>query len=277
MNVTSTAPVAEAETQVTTFPIPEGVFAETVTSVKHYTDRLFKFRITRPQSFRFRSGEFVMIGLPNAAKPVFRAYSVASPSWDEELEFFSIKVPNGPLTEHLQKIKVGDTILMKKKPTGTLVLDALVPGKRLYMFSTGTGVAPFASLIRDPETYEKFDEVILTQTCREVAELAYAQELVEDIRNDPLVGEFAAEKLALFTSATREPYVCNERITTLLDNGKLFELLDVPVMNPLEDRGMICGSMDMIKDTKALLERYGLDEGSNAKPGTFVVERAFVG
>ena len=146
------------------FPIPTGVFSETVTSVHHYTDRLFKFRITRPTSLRFRSGEFIMIGLPNAEKPVFRAYSVASPSWDEELEFYSIKVPDGPLTEHLQKIKEGDTVLLRKKPTGTLVNDALLPGERLWMFSTGTGIAPFASLIRDPETYEKFDEVILTHT-----------------------------------------------------------------------------------------------------------------
>ncbi|ODN71274.1 Ferredoxin--NADP reductase [Methylobrevis pamukkalensis] len=205
MSVSPSAVPAEGATEKKTFPIPDGVFAETVVSVKHYTDRLFKFRVTRPPSFRFRSGEFVMIGLPNAEKPVFRAYSVASPSWDEELEFFSIKVPNGPLTEHLQKIQVGDTVLMRKKPTGTLVLDALVPGKRLYMFSTGTGVAPFASLIRDPETYEKFDEVILTQTCREVSELAYIKELVEDIRNDPLVGEFAAEKLTLFTSRRASP------------------------------------------------------------------------
>jgi len=153
------------------YAIPDNVFAETVTMVKHYTERLFRFRITRPASFRFRSGEFVMIGLPNAEKPVFRAYSIASPSWDEEIEFFSIKVPGGPLTEHLQKIKVGDTVLMRKKPTGTLVLDALLPGKRLYLLSTGTGVAPFASLIRDPETYEKFEEVVLIQTCRDVAEL----------------------------------------------------------------------------------------------------------
>ena len=140
------------------FPIPAGVFAETVVSVKHYTDRLFQFRITRPASLRFRSGEFVMIGLPNSEKPVFRAYSIASPSWDEELEFFSIKVPGGPLTEHLQKIQPGDTIIMRKKPVGTLVNDALIPGKRLWMFSTGTGIAPFASLIRDPETYEKFEQ-----------------------------------------------------------------------------------------------------------------------
>ena len=153
----------------TDFPVPTGIFAQVVTSVEHFTDQLFKFRISRPDSFRFRSGEFVMIGLPNAEKPVFRAYSIASPSWDEEIEFYSIKVEDGPLTEYLQKIKVGDTVLMRKKPTGTLVNDALLPGKRLWMFSTGTGIAPFASLIRDPDTYEKFDEVILTHTCRKVA------------------------------------------------------------------------------------------------------------
>ena len=145
----------------TVFEIPTGVFAENVKSVQHYTDRLFKFRISRPNSFRFRSGEFVMIGLPNAEKPIFRAYSIASPAWDEELEFYSIKVEDGPLTQHLQNIKINDTILMRRKPTGTLVNDALLPGKRLYLFSTGTGIAPFASLIRDPETYDKFEKIIL--------------------------------------------------------------------------------------------------------------------
>jgi len=171
--------------------IPAGIFAETVTEVWHYTDRLFRFRMTRPPSFRFRSGEFAMIGLPNAERPVFRAYSIASPAWDEGLEFYSIKVPDGPLTQHLQKIRAGDTVLMRKKATGTLVHDALLPGRRLWMFSTGTGIAPFASLIRDPETYEKFDEVILTHTCREVAELAYGRQLVTAIKDDPLVGELA--------------------------------------------------------------------------------------
>src|SRR6195952_5853462 len=162
------------------FPIPENVFVETVTEVHHFTDRLFKFRITRPSQLRFRSGEFIMIGLPNAERPIYRAYSIASPFWDEEIEFYSIKVPGGPLTESLQKIVPGDTVLMRKKPTGTLVLDALIPGKRLYMFSTGTGIAPFASLMRDPETYEKFDEVILTHTCREIAELKYGFDLVHE-------------------------------------------------------------------------------------------------
>jgi ferredoxin--NADP+ reductase len=258
------------------FSVPTGVFAETVTSVEHYTDRLFKFRITRPASFRFRSGEFVMIGLPNAEKPVYRAYSIASPSWDEEIEFFSIKVDDGPLTEHLQKITVGDTILMRKKPTGTLVNDALLPGKRVYMFSTGTGIAPFASLIRDPDTYEKFDEVILTHTCRDVSELSYGKELVAQIMDDPLVGEFAKGRLRHYCSVTREDYEFTGRITDLMASGKLFTDLGVPPINPEEDRGMICGSMAMLNDTKDTLERFGLVEGSNSKPATFVVERAFV-
>ncbi|SLN25368.1 Ferredoxin--NADP reductase [Falsiruegeria litorea R37] len=263
------------EAPKTEFPIPAGVFAQTVTSVEHYTDRLFKFRITRPSTFRFRSGEFVMIGLPNAEKPVFRAYSVASPSWDEELEFYSIKVPDGPLTEHLQKIKVGDTVLMRKKPTGTLVNDALLPGKRLWMFSTGTGIAPFASLIRDPETYEKFDEVILTHTCREVGELEYGKQLVKALKEDPLVGEMA-QNLRHYCTVTREDYPFQGRITDLMASGKVFEDLGVPQISPETDRGMICGSMEMLKDTKAALEGFGLDEGANNKPSTFVVERAFV-
>ncbi len=258
------------------FAIPAGVHAETVTAVQHYTDRLFRFRITRPASFRFRSGEFVMIGLPNAERPVYRAYSIASPSWDEEIEFFSIKVPDGPLTEHLQKIRVGDTVLMRKKPTGTLVNDALLPGRRVYMFSTGTGIAPFASLIRDPETYEKFDEVILTHTCREVAELGYGVELVRNLLDDPLVGDLARGRLRHYATVTREPYPVTGRITDLMASGKLFADLGVPPISPESDRGMICGSMAMLQDTRAALDGFGLVEGSNTRPGTFVVERAFV-
>lgn len=258
------------------FAIPAGVFAETVTEVQHYTDHLFRFRITRPASFRFRSGEFVMIGLPNAEKPVFRVYSIASPSWDEEIEFFSIKVPDGPLTQHLQKLREGDTVLMRRKPTGTLVNDALLPGKRLYMFSTGTGIAPFASLIRDPETYEKFDEVILTHTCRQVAELRYGQELVAALQDDPLVGEMARAQLRHYCSVTREAFPVTGRITDLMESGKIFEDLGVPPIAPETDRGMICGSMMMLRDTKAQLEAFGLEEGANNKPATFVVERAFV-
>ena len=261
---------------------PNAPTEEKVLSVEHYTDRLFSFRITRPMSFRFRSGEFIMIGLPpepgaEKPKPILRAYSVASPSWDEELEFFSIKVEDGPLTSRLQKIQPGDTVLLGRKPVGTLVHDALTPGKRLYMFSTGTGFAPFASVIRDPETYEKFDEVIVTHTCREVAELQYSQKLVESLPNDPLIGEFVGDKLKYFPSVTREEFKHVGRITDLIETGALFGHLNVPPLNPETDRVMICGSMEMINDTKALVEKAGLEEGSNAAPSQFVIEKAFVG
>lgn len=256
--------------------IPAGVYAETVTAVQHYTDRLFRFRMTRPADFRFRSGEFVMIGLMIDGKPLYRAYSVASPAWDDELEFFSIKVPEGPLTQHLQNLKVGDTVLMRKKPTGTLVNDALLPGKRVYMFSTGTGIAPFASLIRDPETYEKFEEVILCHTCRQVAELKYGFDLVEEIRNHEFLSEIVGDKLRHYATVTREDYPFKGRITDLIRNGKLFADLGVPALDPAVDRGMICGSAAMLKETKQLLIDAGLNEGANSKPGEFVIERAFV-
>ena len=259
------------------FPVPAGVFAETVTYVRHYTDRLFGFRMTRPAAFRFRSGEFVMIGLPNAEKPVFRAYSIASPSWDEELEFFSIKVPGGPLTEHLQKIRPGDTVLMRKKPTGTLVNDALLPGERLWLFSTGTGIAPFASLIRDPETYEKFGRVILCHTCRLTAELAYGYETVETAKGDPLVGEETSARLTHYATTTRDQTERMGRITDLITSGKLCADLGLPALDLAVDRAMICGSMDFLKATKALLDAAGLTEGANNRPGEYVVERAFVG
>lgn len=268
---------AGAAQEARAFPIPAGVFAETVVSVKHYTDSLFAFRITRPQSFRFRSGEFVMIGLPNAEKPVFRAYSIASPSWDEELEFYSIKVPDGPLTQHLQKIQPGDTVLMRQKSVGTLVLDALKPGKRLYMIATGTGIAPFASLIRDPETYEKFEQVVLTNTCRDVADLAYGDQLVETLTHDPLIGELVADRLTYYATTTRQDHARMGRITSLIENGKLFADLGCEPFNPETDRAMICGSMAMLNDVKDLLEKAGLEEGSNSRPADFVVERAFVG
>ncbi|MGH1420285.1 MAG: ferredoxin--NADP reductase [Hyphomonas sp.] len=257
---------------------PNAPTSETVLSVEHFTDRLFKFRLTRPKSFRFRSGEFVMIGLPKEdGKPLLRAYSIASPSWDEELEFYSIKVPDGPLTSRLQKIKEGDKVLLGKKPVGTLVHDALVPGKRLWMFSTGTGFAPFASLVRDPDTYERFDEVIVTHTCREDSELQYSTRLIADVINDPLVGEMANGKLRLYTSCTRSEHPHKGRITELLSSGKLFEDLGVPPIAPETDRAMICGSMDMTLDTKTLMEGFGLTEGSNAAPAEFVIEKAFVG
>jgi len=259
--------------------IPDNVFAETVTEVEHYTDRLFRFRLTRPASFRFRSGEFVMIGLPpqnDGDKIVYRAYSIASPSWDDTIEFYSIKVPDGPLTEHLQKIKEGDTVLMRKKPTGTLVLDALLPGKTLWMISTGTGFAPFASLIRDPEAYEKFDQVIVTHTCREQAELAYSINTVTATKDDPLVGEFAADRLHLVTTTTREDSPLTGRITALMDNGSLYNLFGRDGLKRDQDRVMICGSMAMLNDVRDRLEAMGFVEGSNSAPGEFVVERAFV-
>ncbi len=258
---------------------PNAPTHETVLSVEHFTDRLFHFSITRPPAFRFRSGEFVMIGLQpkGAKKPIMRAYSIASPAWDDKLEFYSIKVQDGPLTSHLQKIQPGDKVILAKKSVGTLVLDALLPGKRLYMFSTGTGIAPFASLIRDPDTYERYEKVILTHTCREVDELAYGLKLVDEVRNDPLVGEMVEDKLIYVTSITREDHPLKGRITTLLETGQLFKEIDMPPLSPEEDRVMICGSLDMINDTKAVTESFGLREGSNSQPREFVVEKSFVG
>lgn len=275
MNTTSAFNTADA--RPLQFPIPANVYAETVVSVKHYTDRLFSFRITRPQSLRFRSGEFVMIGLPNAEKPVYRAYSVASPAWDDELEFFSIKVPDGPLTSELQKIQVGDTVIMRQKSTGTLVLDALTPAKRLFMISTGTGIAPFASLLRDPDTYEKFEQVILTHTCRDTAELTYGQELVAALEDDPLIGELTGGRVTLYNSTTREESERMGRITALIGSGKFYSDLGIDKLNPETDRIMICGSMHMLKDVKELAESLGFQEGSLHQPSSFVVERAFVG
>jgi ferredoxin--NADP+ reductase len=269
--------VRKEDAERVAYPIPANVYAETVVSVRHYTDRLFSFRVTRPQSFRFRSGEFVMIGLPNAEKPVFRAYSIASPAWDEELEFFSIKVPEGPLTSELQKIVPGDTVLLRQKSTGTLVIDALTPAKRLFMISTGTGIAPFASLVRDPDTYEKFDEIIVTHTCRDHAELAYGVELFEGLAADPLIGELTEGRVTLYSTTTREITPRMGRITRLIENGRFYEDLGIAPLSPETDRVMICGSMHMLKDVKELVEGLGFKEGSLSHPGDFVVERAFVG
>lgn len=257
-----------------------GQFYEDVLWVKHWTDRLFSFKIARPPSFRFRSGEFVMIGLPREeGKPIMRAYSIASPSYAEELEFLSIKVADGPLTSKLQLIQPGDKVLMGKKPTGTLVHDALKPGKRLFMFSTGTGLAPFLSVARDPETYEKFEKVIVTHTVRDVAELAYRDLWERELFEDELIGEEARKQFLYYPSVTRETFVRQGRITTLIENGQIFRDLNLGVdrFNPEEDRAMMCGSMAMIQDVAALMEKAGLEEGSNASPGDYVIERAFVG
>jgi ferredoxin--NADP+ reductase len=262
--------------------------AQTVTSVKHYTDRLFAFRVTRPASLRFRSGEFVMIGLmgdPNPEtgkqRPLLRAYSIASPSWDEELEFYSIKVADGPLTSKLQHIVVGDQIILKPKPVGTLVHDALLPGKRLYFFATGTGFAPFASLLREPETYENYDEVIVTHTCRDVDELTYGRELIENLKTDEMMIELlGAENLAkirYYPTTTREQSPKMGRITTLIETGELFADLGLPALDPAVDRAMICGSLGFNVDIKTLMEKAGLNEGANSEPGEFVIEKAFVG
>lgn len=248
-----------------------------VISVHHYTDRLFKFRVTRPRSFRFKCGQFVMIGLEVDGEPLMRAYSMASPAWDEELEFFSIKVPNGPLTSRLQHIKPGDEILIAEKAVGSLVVNSLKPGKRLFMFATGTGIAPFASIMRDPLTYERFDEVYLTHTCRLVAELEYGKELAAGVADDPLCGEEACEKFRHFTSVTREDYPQQGRITDLIESGKLYEYMGIPALDPEHDRAMICGSIEMNKDMKTILEARGFGEGSTKVTGEYVIERAFVG
>ncbi len=248
-----------------------------VTSVRHWTDRLFSFDLERPASLRFRSGEFVMIGLPVDGKPLLRAYSITSPAWDEKLSFYSIKVQDGPLTSRLQHIEAGDKVLVRPRPTGTLVLDALRPGKRLIMISTGTGIAPFASVARDPDAYEKFERVIVTHSCRWVDELAYGLALRDEILNDPLIGEMAAGRFQHFASATREAYAHQGRITELIESGALFEEIEGGPLDPETDRIMICGSAAMLADVKALCLARGFEEGANNKPADFVIEKAFVG
>ncbi|TQS73093.1 ferredoxin--NADP reductase [Rhodobacteraceae bacterium] len=267
-----------------TAPVKTLPDAQTVTEVKHWTDSLFSFRVARPQSLRFRSGEFVMIGLmgdpdpkTGKQKPIMRAYSIASPNWDEELEFYSIKVPDGPLTSRLQHIQPGDEIILRPKPVGTLVHDALLPGKRVWFLATGTGIAPFASLMRDPETYEKFDEVIMMHTCRTVEELTYGKELVDNLINDELIGEMVEGKLKYYATTTREPFERTGRITENLKSGKVFEDLGLAPMNPDTDRAMVCGSLAFNKDVMEVLESYGLNEGANSEPREYVVEKAFVG
>ena len=265
-------------------PIPALPDAQTVTAVTHWTDRLFSFRVTRPRSLRFRSGEFVMIGLmgdPDArtgkSKPILRAYSIASPAWDEELEFYSIKVADGPLTSRLQHVRPGDEIILRPKPVGTLVHDALLPGRRLWFFSTGTGFAPFASLLREPETWERYEEVIVTHTCREVAELEYGRHLVDGLRDDALVGEMIGDKLRYHPTTTREPSARMGRITDLLRDGTVQRELGVDGIRPDTDRAMVCGSLDFNVEMKGVLEGFGLEEGANSDPKHYVVEKAFVG
>ncbi len=259
---------------------------ETVLWVRHWTEQYFSFAITRPASFRFRSGEFVMIGLPGVAKdtgeigkPILRAYSIASPSYAETLEFFSIAVSDGPLTSRLQKIEPGDHILMAKKPVGTLVLDALQPGRRLFLLGTGTGLAPWLSVARDPDVYDAFEQVVVAHCVRTVADLAYRDLFESELPADEVFGELAANQLTYLPTVTREPFAREGRITDLITSGRLFRDagLDQTVFNPGTDRVMLCGSVHMIKDVAAILEAQGMVEGSNSEPGDFVLERAFVG
>lgn len=274
--MTEQIPVTQAAAQKIVLPD-----AQTVTQVDHWTDQLFSFRTTRPASLRFRSGEFVMIGLMgDNGKPLLRAYSIASPSWDDELEFYSIKVQDGPLTSKLQHIEPGDQVILRPKPVGTLVHDALLPGKRLWLFATGTGVAPFASLIRDPETYENYDQIILTHTCRDVAELEFSRRLVDNVRSDDMLRELIGDgldKLVYYPTTTREQSPKMGRITDLLKSGDLFDDLGIDGIHSDTDRAMVCGSIGLNTDMKSILEGFGLEEGANSDPKHYVVEKAFVG
>ena len=285
MLMNEVTPIMDAEAKVK--PVPTLPDAQTVTDVEHYTDRLFRFRCTRPQTLRFRSGEFVMIGLmgdpdpkTGKQKPLLRAYSIASPSWDEELEFYSIKVPDGPLTSKLQHIKVGDQIILRPKPVGTLVHDALIPGKRMWFFATGTGFAPFASLLREPQTYEDYDEIIITHTCREVGELTYGANLIDALKDDELLNEVIGEgfwkKIKYYPTTTREESPKMGRITDLIRSGEVFEDLSIDLLCPENDRAMICGNLPFNLELKELLEEAGLEEGANSKPAQYVVEKAFL-
>lgn len=274
-------------TTTATKAVPALPDAQIVTQVKHHTDRLFSFRCTRPATMRFRSGEFVMIGLmgdphpeTGKVKPLLRAYSIASPNWDNELEFYSIKVPDGPLTSRLKHINVGDEIILRPKPVGTLVHDALLPGKRLWFFATGTGFAPFASLLRERQTYEDYDEIIIIHTCREVGELTYGHDLIEGLKTDELLNEVIGDgfwkKIKYYPTTTREHSPKMGRITDLMRSGAVFADLGMAVLNPETDRAMICGNLAFNIELKAMLEEYGLVEGANSNPQHYVVEKAFL-
>jgi ferredoxin--NADP+ reductase len=252
------------------------ILRERVTGVHHWTDSLFSFKTTRHPGFRFRSGHFTMIGLEDEGRPLLRAYSMASATYEDELEFFSIKVPDGPLTSRLQHIAVGDEVLVNSKSTGTLVVENLLPGKHLYLIATGTGLAPFLSIIRDPEIYEHFDRVVLTHGCRYVDELAYQDIITEHLPGNEYFGEQVREKLVYYPTVTREKYHTNGRLTDLLRIGRLAADVGLPPINPADDRFMICGSPSLLRDFGALLDSAGFRETRNGKTGHYVVERAFV-
>lgn len=250
---------------------------ETVTSVHHWNDTLFSFTTSRDPGFRFKNGHFTMIGLEQeGGRPLLRAYSIASANYEEELEFFSIKVPDGPLTSQLQKIQPGDKIYVSRKPTGTLVADNLLPGKRLWLLSTGTGLAPFMSIIKDPEVYEKFDQVILTHGVRYTSELAYKDIIEQELPNNEFFGEIIRDKLLYYPTVTREPYRNKGRLTDLLESGKINEDLNLPKLNLEEDRFMLCGSPAMLKDLTNILDGWGFRESRGGQMHEYVIERAFV-
>jgi ferredoxin--NADP+ reductase len=248
---------------------------ERVLSVHHWTDKLFTFTTTRDPALRFSNGHFTMIGLKVNNKPLLRAYSIVSANYEEHLEFLSIKVPDGPLTSKLQHIQVGDSIIVGKKPTGTLVIDYLLPGKRLYLLSTGTGLAPFMSIIRDPDTYERFEQVILVHGVRTKDELAYHDLLTEHLPAHEFLGDVVTSKLRYYPTVTREAYRNMGRVTELMESGKLYADLGVPDLDAEHDRVMICGSPAMLRDLKHMLETRGFKEGNTSTPGAFVIERAF--
>jgi ferredoxin--NADP+ reductase len=249
---------------------------ERVLSVHHWTDRLFSFTTTRDPSLRFSNGHFTMIGLRVDGKPLLRAYSIVSANYADHLEFLSIKVPDGPLTSRLQHIQVGDTIIVGRKPTGTLLIDYLLPGKRLYLLGTGTGLAPFLSVARDPETYDRFEHVVVVHGVRLVTELAYHELLSHDLAEDELLGEVVAGKLKYYPTVTREPFAHQGRITDIIESGQLVDTLGLPPLDPAHDRVMICGSPAMLRDLKAMLDKRGFKEGNTSTPGDYVIERAFV-
>jgi len=250
---------------------------ETVLSVHHWTDRLFSFKTTRDETLRFSNGHFTMIGLRlEGGKPLLRAYSIVSANYEDHLEFLSIKVQDGPLTSRLQHIQVGDKIVVGKKPTGTLLIDYLLPGKNLYLFGTGTGVAPFLSIVRDPETYERFEKVILVHGVRKVAELAYQDYLSYELPAHEFLGEMVSAQMLYYPTVTREPFRTQGRIPELIESGKMQADLGLPKFDPAHDRAMLCGSPAMLRQLKELLEARGFMEGNTTKPGDFVVERAFV-
>ncbi len=252
------------------------LMTEEVTAVHHWTDRLFSFKTTRNQGFRFKNGHFTMIGLEQQGKPLLRAYSMASANYEDELEFFSIKVPDGPLTSQLQNIRVGDQVLVNSKATGTLVMDHLLPGRNLYLIATGTGLAPFISIIKDPEIYEQYDKVILTHGVRYASDLAYQDLIHHELPNHEYLGEAVREKLLYYPTVTREPFRNQGRLTQLIDSGKLQADLDLPALDTDSDRFMLCGSPSMLKDFCALLDSRGFTESRQGKMAHYVIERAFV-